>query len=265
MPRVRGPHVGSVADDAPAAQAAAEGRWDEVDARLRQALPLRRADAIVGGWPRSSRPGNRLLAARPASARHPQPRGCRARDEEVGDEALRGAALRALAAVALQDRGWWWRWPTLRRRRWRRAHPETAVPSPRCSGRSATRPAARDPNSLSGEAFRTAAGILAGGDEAPPARPQPSQTVRDGSPLANRVRGRCPCQQVGASDSGGGVEVGAARLHDHPAAPPRRGGSPSSRAPGGRRRRRWRCRGWRGGSHKRDQGFQSPEMVAMST
>ena len=101
-----GPHVRVVADGMVtlAAQAAAEGRWDEVDARLRQALPLRRADADRRGvaevlhdlgiayWRRDQLPrATRSLEE------------CRSRAEELGDEALRGAALRALAAVALQD------------------------------------------------------------------------------------------------------------------------------------------------------------------
>ncbi len=101
-----GPHVRVVADGMAtlAAQAAAEGHWDEVDARLRRALPLRRADADGRGvaevlhdlgiayWRRDQlQRATRSLEE------------CRARAEEVGDEALRGAALRALAAVALQD------------------------------------------------------------------------------------------------------------------------------------------------------------------
>ena len=59
---------------------------------------------IVAGWPRSS-----TTWESPTGGATSFPRAtrsleeCRARAEELGDEALRGAALRALAAVALQD------------------------------------------------------------------------------------------------------------------------------------------------------------------
>jgi tetratricopeptide (TPR) repeat protein len=99
-----GPHVPVVADGLVtlASQAAAEGRWDEADARLRQALPLRQGDGDAHGvaeilhdigiasWRRNEMPrATRNLEE------------CRARAEDLGDDALRGAALRALAAVAL--------------------------------------------------------------------------------------------------------------------------------------------------------------------
>jgi tetratricopeptide (TPR) repeat protein len=99
-----GPHVPVVADGLVtlASQAAAEGRWDEADARLREALPLRQAggdgrgaaevlhDLGIANWRRNEVPrATRNLEE------------CRARAEDLGDDALRGAALRALAAVAL--------------------------------------------------------------------------------------------------------------------------------------------------------------------
>jgi tetratricopeptide (TPR) repeat protein len=101
-----GPHLRVVADGLVhlAAQAAADGRWDDADARLCQALPLRQADADnrgmaevlhdlgVAHWRR----GQLLLAARCFE-------DCRGSAEEVGDEGLRCVALRALAGVALEE------------------------------------------------------------------------------------------------------------------------------------------------------------------
>ncbi|MGD0371333.1 MAG: tetratricopeptide repeat protein [Candidatus Dormibacteria bacterium] len=162
-----GPHVRVVADGLVtlAAQAAAEGRWDEVDSRLRQALPLRRADADDRGvaevlhdlgiayW--------RLDQLQRATRSLEE---CRARAEELGDEALRGAALRALAAVALQDG----------RLVVALAYAQEATLVASTSGdrhavagvlRQVGEEARRQgSDSLSGEAFRAAAGILAGGD-----------------------------------------------------------------------------------------------------
>jgi tetratricopeptide (TPR) repeat protein len=100
-----GPHVRVVADGlvALASQAAATGRWEEAEAGLRRALTLRRAghdghgvaeilhDLGVASWRR----GQVAAATRYLEE-------CRAGAEEAGDEALRGAALRALAAVALE-------------------------------------------------------------------------------------------------------------------------------------------------------------------
>jgi tetratricopeptide (TPR) repeat protein len=99
-----GPHVQVVADGLVtlASQAAAEERWDEVEARLRQAMPLREAcldahgvaeilhDLGISYWRR----GQAHRATRSLE-------DCRARADELGDDVLRGAALRALAAVAL--------------------------------------------------------------------------------------------------------------------------------------------------------------------
>ena len=162
-----GPHVRVVADGMVtlAAQAAAEGRWDEVDARLRQALPLRRADADGRGvaevlhdlgiahWRRDQlQRATRSLEE------------CRARAEELGDEALRGAALRALAAVALQDGRL-----VVGLAYAQEATLAAITPGDRRSVAAVLRQVGDEArrqgsDSLSGEAFRTAAGILAGGD-----------------------------------------------------------------------------------------------------
>ena len=100
-----GHHVRVVADGLVtlASQAAAEGRWEDVERRLRQARPLRQADRDAHGvaeilhdlgishWRR----GHAHRATRCLE-------DCRASAEELGDDALRGGALRALAAVALE-------------------------------------------------------------------------------------------------------------------------------------------------------------------
>jgi hypothetical protein len=100
-----GPHVRVVADGLVtlASQAAAEGRWEDVERRLRQARPLRQADLDAHGvaeilhdlgishWRR----GHAHRATRCLE-------DCRASADELGDDALRGAALRALAVVALE-------------------------------------------------------------------------------------------------------------------------------------------------------------------
>ena len=99
-----GPHVQVVADGQVtlASQAAVEERWDDVEARLRQAMPLREAgldahgvaeilhDLGISHWRR----GQAHRATRCLE-------DCRASADALGDDALRGAALRALAAVAL--------------------------------------------------------------------------------------------------------------------------------------------------------------------
>ena len=100
-----GPHVQVVADGLVtlASQAAAEERWDDVEARLRQAMPLREAgldargvaeilhDLGISHWRR----GQAHQATRCLE-------DCRACADDLDDDALRGAALRALAAVALE-------------------------------------------------------------------------------------------------------------------------------------------------------------------
>jgi len=100
-----GPHIQVVADGlvALASQAAAEERWDDVEARLRRAMPLREAgldargvaeilhDLGISHWRR----GQAHRATRCLE-------DCRRSADELGDDALRGAALRALAAVALE-------------------------------------------------------------------------------------------------------------------------------------------------------------------
>jgi tetratricopeptide (TPR) repeat protein len=85
-----------------AAQAAVEGRWDDVGDLLRQALPLRQADADAPGaaavlhdlgiahWRR----GQLHAATRDLE-------DSRRSAEELGDDTLRAAALRALALVSL--------------------------------------------------------------------------------------------------------------------------------------------------------------------
>jgi tetratricopeptide (TPR) repeat protein len=100
-----GPHVRVVADGlvALAAQAAADGRWEEAEADLRRALPLRQAD-------RDGRGAAEILhdlgiahwrrGQVPAATRYLE--DCRSGAEEEGDEVLRCAALRALAAVSLE-------------------------------------------------------------------------------------------------------------------------------------------------------------------
>jgi hypothetical protein len=99
-----GPHVQVVADGLVtlASQAAAEERWDDVEARLRRAMPLREAgldahgvaeilhDLGISHWRRGQ--GHRATRCL---------EDCRASADDLGDDALRGAALRALAAVAL--------------------------------------------------------------------------------------------------------------------------------------------------------------------
>ena len=100
-----GPHVQVVADGLVtlASQAAAEERWDDVEAYLRQAMPLREAgldargvaeilhDLGISHWRR----GQAHRATRCLE-------DCRASADDLGDDTLRGAALRALAAVALE-------------------------------------------------------------------------------------------------------------------------------------------------------------------
>jgi tetratricopeptide (TPR) repeat protein len=100
-----GPHLRVVADGlvALASQAAADGRWEEAEGSLRRALALRRTDRDRRGgaeilhdlgithWRRGQLPtATRCLEESRAGA------------EEVGDDALRCEALRALAAVALE-------------------------------------------------------------------------------------------------------------------------------------------------------------------
>ena len=100
-----GSHLRVVADGLAglASQAAADGRWEEADARLRQALALRQADQDARGaaailhdlgiahWRRGQVHGaTRCLE------------DCRASAEDLGDDELRGAALRALAGVAVE-------------------------------------------------------------------------------------------------------------------------------------------------------------------
>jgi tetratricopeptide (TPR) repeat protein len=100
-----GPHVRVVADGlvALAAQAAADGRWDEAEARLRQAMPLRQTDADGRGVAETL---HDLGIAQ--WRRHQLQRAtrsleeCRTRAEALDDGDLRGAALRALAGVALE-------------------------------------------------------------------------------------------------------------------------------------------------------------------
>jgi tetratricopeptide (TPR) repeat protein len=101
-----GQHLRVVADGlvSLAAQAAADGRWDDADTRLRQALPLRQADGDrrgmaevlhdlgVAHWRRGQMP----LAVRCFE-------DCRGSAEEAGDGRLRSAALRGLAGVALEE------------------------------------------------------------------------------------------------------------------------------------------------------------------
>jgi len=100
-----GPQVQVVADGLVtlASQAAAEERWDDVEARLRQAMPLREAgldargvaeilhDLGISHWRR----GQAQRATRYLE-------DCRASADDLGDDTLRGAALRALAAIALE-------------------------------------------------------------------------------------------------------------------------------------------------------------------
>ncbi|HYA00650.1 MAG TPA: hypothetical protein VEK76_09905 [Candidatus Binatia bacterium] len=100
-----GPHLRVVADGlvALAAQAAEDRRWEDVGARLRQALPLRQADRDARGaaevlhdlgiahWRR----GQLHAATRCLE-------DCRRSAEELADDSLRAAALRALARVALE-------------------------------------------------------------------------------------------------------------------------------------------------------------------
>jgi tetratricopeptide (TPR) repeat protein len=159
-----GSHLGVIADGlvALAAQAAAEERWDETDARLRQALPLRQAvadsrgvaevlhDLGIAHWRR----GQLQAATRCLE-------DCRYAAEGLGDEPLRAAALRALARVSLDA-----------------ARPVIALAYGREAARAAQtaderRAAAavlqevgeearrRGAGSLGGEAFRTAAQLLA--------------------------------------------------------------------------------------------------------
>ena len=100
-----GAHVPVVADGlvALAAQAGSEGLWEEADARLRQALPLRQSDGDRPGVAEvlhdlgiaSWRQGDLHWATRCLE-------DCRTAAEDLGDHALRGAALRALAMVALE-------------------------------------------------------------------------------------------------------------------------------------------------------------------
>ena len=100
-----GPHVPVVADGlvSLASQAAADGRWEEVAAWLRQALALRQAEQDARGaaailhdlgiahWRRGQLHGaTRCLE------------DCRASAENLGDDELRGAALCALAGVAIE-------------------------------------------------------------------------------------------------------------------------------------------------------------------
>lgn len=101
-----GPHLRVVADGLVtlAAQAAEDGRWDDAEKRLRQALPLRQADGDrrgmgeilhdlgVAHWRR----GQLKPAARSFE-------DCRSSAEEAADDALRCMALRALAGVALEE------------------------------------------------------------------------------------------------------------------------------------------------------------------
>lgn len=99
-----GPHLTVIADGLVtlAVQAAAEGRWDDVDASLRRSLPLRQADQDGRGaaevlhdlgiahWRRGQlHAATRCLE----DARHSA--------EELGDDPLRAAALRALSLVNL--------------------------------------------------------------------------------------------------------------------------------------------------------------------
>jgi tetratricopeptide (TPR) repeat protein len=161
-----GPHVRVVADGlvALASQAATEGSWDEVDARLRQALPLRQADSDDHGvaevlhdlgiayWRRGQVHGaTRCLE------------DCRAKAEDLGDDALRGAALRALAGVALEGGR-----PVVALAYAQEAALAAQSPGDRRMVAAVFRQVGDEARrqgsaSLSGEAFRAAARILADG------------------------------------------------------------------------------------------------------